>query len=143
MQHETAVKALKAAAIITVLFGGLIVATVLVGAQQPMALFIDLVHLPFDGEQGFETPTERLLGSIFGGLMIGLGVLVWQVAEHIYRKDPGLGGRMISLSMLSWFITDSAGSAASGAWFNVALNAIFLALFLVPIALGRPSAQAV
>ena len=96
-------------------------------------LFVDLAHLPLDRAQGINTETEALLTAISGGLLCGLGAAVWLMAEHLYANDPTLARRMILIALMAWYIPDSLGSLAAGAWFNVVMNSGFLALFLVPL----------
>lgn len=132
MTHDTATSALKFASIFCAFIGLLMFAS-LMGAQPLMAMFLDLIHLPFDGTQTFASDSELVLGAISGGLLFGFGVMTHQVTTHVYASDPGLGGRIIQRGILAWFIVDSMGSILAGAWFNVVLNTGFLALFLIPL----------
>jgi len=58
-------------------------------------LFLDLAHLPIDGRQTFTSDSELLLGAISGGLLTGLGVITWQVTNHVYATNPEIGGRIM------------------------------------------------
>ncbi|MGR3712230.1 MAG: excinuclease ABC subunit A [Shimia sp.] len=139
MTHDRATAALKAASIFCA-FIGLLMFSALIGAQPLMALFLDLIHLPLDGAQTFVSDSELVLGAISGGLLFGFGVMAHQVTTLVYAKDPALGGRILLRGIVGWFIVDSCGSILAGAWFNVVLNAGFLALFVVPVLAARKSA---
>ena len=64
-----------------------------------------------------------------------MGILLYMIADTLYRDDPKLGGRIMLAGIFSWFIVDSLGSVLSsgGGWFNVILNLSFLALIALPI----------
>jgi hypothetical protein len=70
--------------------------------------------------------------------MVGWGVLLWLVATRILPGDPTLGASLIRASVVAWFAVDSSASALAGAPINVALNTVFLAAFLVPLASVSP-----
>ncbi|GAA6178989.1 MULTISPECIES: excinuclease ABC subunit A [unclassified Shimia] len=138
MTHNRAVTFLKIACGVTMAMG---IGTVFALATQTFGLlswFMDLLHLPLDGQQSFGADSERVLGAIGGGLMFGLGLMVWQIVDLIYVEDPVKGAKIILWGLWGWYIADSLGSVLAGAWFNAILNASFLALFLLPILLAKP-----
>ena len=136
MPHSSATSALKFA-ILFCAFIGLLMFASLLGGQNLMAMFLDIIHLPFDGGQSFSSDSELVLGAISGGLLFGFGVMAHQVTTHVYTSNPALGGQIIMRGICGWFVVDSAGSILAGAWFNVVLNSGFLALFLVPLLAER------
>lgn len=146
MTHDRATRLLSLAAIATALFGLAMFATVALDQRAVFEMFLDLAILPIDGADRLDTPTARLLTAISGGLLTGLGVMIWQVVRDVYARDPKTGGRIILRGVLAWFVIDSAGSVLAGAAFNVVMNSGFLALFLVPLlgrrAQGTPSTSA-
>ncbi|NDW47558.1 excinuclease ABC subunit A [Ruegeria sp. PrR005] len=133
MTHDRATRLLSLAAIATALFGLAMFATVALDQRAVFEMFLDLAILPIDGADRLDTPTARLLTAISGGLLTGLGVMIWQVVRDVYARDPETGGRIILRGVLAWFVIDSAGSVLAGAAFNVLMNSGFLALFLVPL----------
>lgn len=137
MTHASAITTLKTASGICIAFGLAMVLAVMSPLSAVLNVFLDLAHLPLDGAQALTSGTDRLLLAISGGLLVGLGAFTWQIAEHVYRPNPALGGRILIIGLLAWFIPDSTGSVASGAWFNVVLNSGFLALYMVPVLLAR------
>jgi hypothetical protein len=143
MTHDTATKALKLAAIGTVIFGLAMVLALVSPLHLGLEVFLDLVHWPLDGQQDLNSASAHVLAAISGGLLVGTGTLIWGITTEVYRKTPKLGGRIILTGVLAWYLPDSFGSYMVGAWFNVVLNTGFLALFAVPILLYRPAKQPV
>jgi hypothetical protein len=64
---------------------------------------------------------------------------VWLIATRLYPREPQLARTLILASVGCWFVVDGIGSTLAGAQGHVALNVVFLALFVVP--LWRPSAS--
>ncbi|MEW7007463.1 hypothetical protein [Lentilitoribacter sp. EG35] len=75
----------------------------------------------------------RLIWAIMGGISIGWGVMIWQLATRLLHKETEIIRSILLASTIAWFLTDSAASILSGAGFNAVYNAGFLALFLIPI----------
>ncbi|VEG90627.1 hypothetical protein [Legionella spiritensis] len=73
----------------------------------------------------------RVLNGVLGGVMIGWGWMLF------YLAHPSVFNQSVCKAMLSgiivWFITDSTGSYIAGLPMNIALNVLFLILFLVPL----------
>jgi hypothetical protein len=108
----------------------------------PARLLSDLLFWPLDGLQTGLAGETRLLAAIGGGVMIGWGVLLWQLTGEMFDRAPEAVGRMIRTSVIAWFVVDSTGSFASGAWLNVVANLVFLGLFMVPLIARRKDAIA-
>jgi hypothetical protein len=138
MSTERARFWLRAAAATVVVFGGLIVLGAHPATAWPVASMADLIFWPFDGRQTVGAPATRLLSAITGGVMVGWGVMLWLVADRLLPRDPHLAAALIRNGSTSWFIVDSLGSLAAGAPLNVLGNAVFLAIFLLPLARLRP-----
>ena len=85
----------------------------------------------------------RLVTAILGGITAGWGVMIWMVTTRVYAKDAALGGPLIVVPTLCWFVIDSAGSVLSGAPFNVVLNLSFLAILVLPVVWKRGGRVAV
>lgn len=102
----------------------------------PMAAVLDAVFWPLDGAEGTTGAETRLLLAILGGITFGWGLMIWRLAGEPLSRDPGLIRPIIRNSLLAWFLVDSTGSFLAGAPLNVALNLVFLAMFLVPMRLG-------
>jgi hypothetical protein len=106
--------------------------------EAPWRLLFDVIDWPLDGRPaGFE-PATRIMNAIAGGLTIGFSsLLFWLAAGPIARGDRG-AAMAGAASVLLWVIPDSLGSLAAGYTANLALNAVFALMFLVPLlALAR------
>ena len=138
MSTETAQRMLQAACLLVIGFGALAALAAHPATDGIMVFFADLVFWPLDGAQNAEAPVSRLILGIAGGLMSGWGVLMLKLAGEGLRTAPELSLRLIRMSILSWFVVDSAASWVAGAPLNIVGNAVFLVLFLWPVAiLGR------
>ncbi len=126
-------KWLKNAAIFVILFGPIVSLAALPLTAGLNGMFVDLAFWPFDGLPTMEAPATRLLSAITGGLMMGWGLMIYQVASKLYLREPKLAGSIILTSLLTWFVTDSIGSVVAGAPANALINVVFLVIFLVPI----------
>ena len=133
MTHNTATRALLFANGSGIIMGLIMVLSVITGWPGPMNFALDVIYLPFDGAQNLSAGPASLLTAVSGGVMIGFCVMGWLVTRHVYSNDPALGGRIQGAAILAWYFSDSIGSVAACAWFNVPLNSLFLALFLVPL----------
>jgi hypothetical protein len=137
--HTTTANWLKVSSAIYISFG-LTTALSALPAAAGLTLFLtDLVFWPLDGAQSLSAPETRLFCGITGGVVTGWGVLVWLIATRLYPREPQLARTLILASVGCWFVVDGIGSTLAGAPGNVALNVVFLALFVVP--LWRPSAS--
>ncbi|WP_164661280.1 excinuclease ABC subunit A [Tropicibacter sp. Alg240-R139] len=142
MTHIKTAQWLKSASVFCIIIGLAMAMAPFTFLIPALNIFLDLAHLPLDGTQQIDSDTEALLSAISGGLLCGLGVAVWLITEHFYVRDPALARRVIGTILLAWYIPDSLGSLAAGAWFNVVMNSGFLALFLVPILMASKTQRA-
>jgi hypothetical protein len=133
---------LRAAAGITIAFGLLIALSALPALNLPMRLLADLLLWPLDGGQPLTAPDTRLMLAIGGGVMAGWGVMIWQLAGAPFARAPEETRRIILTSVLVWFTVDSTASVLAGATLNAVANLGFLALFLLPMRLGRKALTA-
>jgi len=142
MTLDTSIRILRFACAGTVLYA---IALILGLFLEPFAafnnFFVDIAHMPMDGAETIETPTERLFLAIFAGLMVGFAGFVWQITTHVYSENPTLGAKIMIPAVLAWYIPDGIGSLIAGAWFNVVMNTFFLALFLLPVLLSQKVSQ--
>ena len=65
--------------------------------------------------------------------MFGWGVALLFVLLGPFRRGSREGWLTLTVSLLAWFVPDTAFSLWSGFWQNAALNAIFAVLFAVPL----------
>ncbi|UWQ51379.1 excinuclease ABC subunit A [Leisingera caerulea] len=140
MTHAAAIRMLKTVSVLSSAFGLAMVLALATPLSQALGFFLDLAFLPLDGGQRLQPGPASLMTAISGGLLCGFCVLIHLVTEHVYSRDAALGRRLLLPALIAWYIPDSLGSFAAGAWFNVVMNSAFLALFLVPLLLTRPAA---
>lgn len=133
MQHQTTLRWLKFACLFVIGFGLLGVLAIVPALSGVTRFFIDLAFWPVDGAPGAPTPESNLLWAIVNGILIGWGVLLWQVTTKVYSTTPDVGRSMILTSIGIWFVIDSAGSIAAGAPVNALLNITFLLMFFIPL----------
>ena len=130
---ETRLRWLKAGSAFTIAVALLIAAAAIPALSAPTVWLFDLVIFPLDGAQSLGGVDVRLLCAITGGLMAGLGVLMWLVATEVFARDPLLGRALILKSIATWFVIDSSMSIAAGAPLNVIGNLGFLLVFVLPV----------
>lgn len=136
-------KWLKIAAIIVILFGPIVSLAAHPLTASLNGMFVDLAFWPFDGQPTMDAPATRLLSAISGGLTMGWGMMIYLLATKLYPREPQLTGSIILISVLTWFVIDSIGSAFAGAPANALINTVFLAMFLVPILNSKRNMAAV
>ncbi|KIC22611.1 hypothetical protein [Leisingera sp. ANG-Vp] len=133
MTHTASVRMLKTIAVLSAVFGLALVLALATPLSYAFGLFLDLAFLPLDSGQQLRPGAASLMTAISGGLMCGFCVLIYLVTKHVYTENPSLGRRLLLPALLAWYIPDSLGSFAAGAWFNTVMNTALLALFLVPL----------
>ncbi len=136
MTHESRLRTIKLGSAAIIGFGLFPLLALITPLSVVMELFLDIaIWPPTDGSHNLQSISERLLIAIVGGLTVGLGVLLYMLADTVYRTDPELGGKIILTGIFGWFIIDSVGSILSspGGWFNVILNLTFLLPIAVPV----------
>ena len=141
MQAQTRILWLKIASDVLIIFGLLTALASIASFAAPTSFLVDLIFWPVDGTQAVSSETSHLLAAIAGGLTTGLGVLFYLLTTKLLPTDPSLARLLMSAGLGSWFIVDSLGSFAAGAPLNVLFNAIFAALFLIPLWLPSASSS--
>ena len=130
-------KGLRFAAGVTMVTGLALALAAVPALNLPSRLLADLLIWPVDGVETLAASETRLGFAISGGVLVGWGLMIWQLAGDPLARAPEAVRAIIRTSMLAWFFVDSAGSVAAGAVLNVLANLVFLALFLLPMRRGR------
>lgn len=142
MTPSTRLNWLKFASAAVMAFGPIVA----LGAHPATAwingLLVDLVFWPFDGSPHPDPAAARLLSAITGGVMLGWGLMLWQVVTRLYPREPTLARSIILPAVAIWYVADSLGSIFAGAPLNAVLNLVFLALFWLPLGKGLQPAAA-
>ncbi len=106
-------------------------------------LLHDVADWPMDGSMADYTREAKWFSAIGGGLFAGYSVLFFLVVAPLVEQGSSLVIRGTIISMLVWFVIDSAGSVAAGVPTNVVFNVGFLAVFLGPLLAIREPAGAI
>jgi hypothetical protein len=130
-------KGLRLAAFITLIaFGPISALSAYAPFSGPMGVVLDAVFWPVDGAQGAAASETRLLLAILGGITLGWGVTIWQLAGAPLARDPGTIRPIIRTAVIAWFLLDSTASVLAGAPLNLVPNVVFAAMLLIPLGLG-------
>ena len=129
-------KGLRLAAAVTIATGLALALAALPALKLPVRLLADVLFWPFDGDQNLVAPETRLPLAIGGGVMLGWGLMIWQLSGAPLTRAPEATRAIVRSSLLAWFVVDSLASVAAGAPLNVVANAAFLVLFLIPMRIG-------
>jgi hypothetical protein len=135
-------KGLRFAAGVTIVTGLALALSAVPALNIGVRLLTDLLVWPFDGAETLAASETRLALAIGGGVMLGWGLMIWQLAGEPLERAPEAVRGIIRASVLGWFLVDSAGSVAAGAALNVVPNLVFLALFLLPMRKARAAVAA-
>ena len=123
---------LIAAAIIVLGFG---LALVLLAGPMQRA-FETLYFAPHAGStlDPAAAAYTTFLQAILGSVMIGWAVLLLYVIYVPFRRLETSAWNMIAVSLIVWFVPDTAFSLLSGFWQNAILNTVLLVVFAIPLA---------
>ncbi len=121
---------LTGASVATIAFGLLIAASAWPPGAVLMEPMADLIL--WDSAADFTARETRLMAAISGGTLTGWGIMILLLARTGLATAPVGIGRIILISILSWFTVDSLASLAAGAPLNVLGNIAFLLAFGIP-----------
>lgn len=122
---------LKAAAAVVIGFGLLLAAGAWPPLSAPVAMLADLLIWPLDGLQTLAAPETRVFMAISGGVMVGWGVTLWKLADHLLPEHLASVRSITMTGLYSWFAVDSIGSIAAGVPLNALANLSFVVLFVL------------
>jgi hypothetical protein len=102
--------------------------------EAPWLLLMDILRWPTDATASTFGTEARVLNAVCGGMLAGWGVLLyWMAAGPVARGDRQARQAYV-LSAGVWFVIDSSASLAAGWPGNAAMNVMFLAGLLGPLA---------
>lgn len=122
---------LKAASAIVIGFGLLLAAGAWPPLAAPLVFLADLVIWPLDGLETLAAPETRVFMAISGGVMVGWGVTLWKLADHLMPEHLDAVRSITMTGLYSWFAVDSIGSIAADVPLNALANVSFVVLFLL------------
>lgn len=124
---------LKVAAVVIGIGGPIFTLGSMEQTMEPARLTLDILSWPLDGATTYEHPDTRFLSALTGGFLMGWGVMVWMLSAYVYDLAPEGVRKSLLAGALAWFLTDSAGSIASGNASNAVFNMIVLLLVVGPM----------
>jgi hypothetical protein len=124
---------LKITAIVVGSFGPVFFFGTIISTSEPARWTLDLLSFPLDGLQNYEASTTRFLTALMGGFLLGWGVMIWCLSAWVYDKAPEPTRKVVLVSLLSWFVLDSAGSITSGNASNAIFNVLILLVAVGPM----------
>lgn len=74
------------------------------------------------------------LSAVLGATMFGWGMALLYALLGPFRRGEAEGWRLVAVSLVAWFIPDTAYSLWSGFWQNAVLNLVFAIAFAIPLA---------
>ena len=116
----------------TVLFGLLMVLAP-GWTQQAFGLLIFQNTEQFAAFDPQATAYIELAHAVMGSVLVGWGALIFMLVRKLNIEDAKETCNMIAISVLLWYIPDTAFSLYSGFWQNAVLNTSFAVLYAVPL----------
>ncbi|MEW6403856.1 MAG: hypothetical protein AB1649_18840, partial [Chloroflexota bacterium] len=80
-----------------------------------------------------------LFQGVLGAVMFGWSAALLLVLLGPFRRGFREGWMITAVSLVAWFIPDTAFSLWTGFWLNAALNGVFLLMFAIPLAATAPT----
>jgi hypothetical protein len=75
----------------------------------------------------------KFIYGVLGSVMIAWSVTLLFILAGQFRRGESEGWNTITVSILIWFIVDSAISILTGFWQNAVSNTVFLVLAAIPL----------
>jgi hypothetical protein len=82
-------------------------------------------------------PYLRLAHAVMGSVMVGWGLALWLTLRGPFRRGERHGRDVFAISLIGWFVPDTAVSLWTGLWPNAVLNLVFGLAFAVPLIATR------
>lgn len=124
---------LRFAGVVIAVGGPVLTLATFAGFSEPARWSLDLLSYPIDGFPTYDDRSMRFLSALSGGFLVAWGVMAWCLAVWVHTTNPEGARRVFVVSACSWFVFDSTGSIASGAWPNAVWNVFFLLLVIGPM----------
>lgn len=113
----------------------LVVAPALTRRAFSLLVYADATRITSFGAEAARYAS--LSHAVLGSIMFGWGVLLIGVTLGLFTRGHPEGWRIVTLSVVAWFVPDTTYSLLSGFWPNVALNVGFFMLFALPLLATR------
>lgn len=102
-------------------------------ARQGFSLMVYAAPTRIDTFGDEQVRYIALAHAVIGGVMVGWGVAMLYAARALLAKGRREGWHVIAISVVAWYVPDTAFSIWSGFWQNAVLNTVFLTLFAIPL----------
>jgi hypothetical protein len=102
-------------------------------ARQGFSLLLYATPNRLDSFGNEQVSYISLTHAVIGGIMVGWGTTLFSVTKTLLSRGKRIGWNIICLSVVAWFVPDTAYSLLSGFWQNALLNTAFLTLFAIPL----------
>ncbi|MEO0498832.1 MAG: hypothetical protein AAF141_15995 [Pseudomonadota bacterium] len=139
---DQSVRGVKFSALVLIGFGLLTAAAAHPTMAAPTDWVLRVIMFDLSRDLAINTPEERLMVAILGGIILGWGVTIFAIAEGWYRSAPQAAGRAIVTATTAWFVVDGIGSVLSGSAMNIVPNIGFFAILVLPVLLYSGRKQA-
>ena len=96
-------------------------------------IFLSAVIPGSEGVSAIATVEAKMGYAIAGGVFAGFMVMILLITVPAIERGDKAIIRASIYALLIWFIVDSGASIAGGAPMNAVSNAVFLALYLLPL----------
>ena len=111
-------------------------------SRQAFSLLVYASPMAIDSFGPEQTRYISLSHAVIGSVMVGWGVALFYITQQLFATGNPLGRKLIAISIAAWFLPDTGYSLVSGYWQNAVLNAVFLAMFALPLWATRASRAA-
>ncbi len=101
--------------------------------QQAFGLLIFQNTEQFAAFDPQATAYIELAHAVMGSVLVGWGALIFMLVRKLNIEDAKQTCNMIAISVLLWYVPDTAFSLYSGFWQNAVLNSGFAVLYAVPL----------
>lgn len=100
-----------------------------------LLLFFDPNHV-----ESFGTQINRYISlahAVLGAVMFGWGAVLLLIVRSWFVRGVREAWLAITISVVAWFVPDTAYSLWVGFWQNAVLNFVFFLLFCIPLLATR------
>jgi hypothetical protein len=116
----------------TVVFGVVCLTAAHPAIDFGIRTYFDALAWPIDGVNELTDPAARFATALMGAVMIGWAILIFGAVRAAHEGARALWGAL-TVSMLVWYVTDTAASVITGFPLNAVGNTVFMVTWLIPM----------
>lgn len=121
-----------ATASVMLLGAGMVLAPEAIRQFYGLLLYSSTEHIAQFGAGA--TSYAGLMHAVIGALMLGWGTTLFLMVLGPFRRGSREAWQTLLISIVAWFVPDTAFSLWSGFWPNALLNLLTAMLFVIPLA---------